>query len=233
MAKYFKFIGVVELMGFIAGEIILLVCFFQSLRTPSWWIFGLSLIASTIFGPAVGLLFYSYGNHLEEVQYTSPKPVSNSYSNNSNSPNIISFSTVYFGDKSIERIKKISAVESSSKYTEEEISKMSDEEIKDLYEKGFSNRAKPIVKELSEVSFQNDMIKISGTAFNLKLMNISNYALKARYISFKIYATQYIILYSNPSEANKFYELINYKFKSYTHLNVLIIILIFIYKIPF
>lgn len=75
MSGYFKFVGIILIIGAVGWGIYSIVEFVDALfavidsgSSEGWklillWL--LSFIVSIIFAPALGLLFYSYGQHLE------------------------------------------------------------------------------------------------------------------------------------------------------------------------
>lgn len=74
MSKYFKLVGIIELIGFAIGVIFYFVEMVSAIKSltaygggDSWtilmWIVG--LFAIMIVGPAVGLLFYNFGKMME------------------------------------------------------------------------------------------------------------------------------------------------------------------------
>ena len=64
MGGYFKFIGVVELLGWIIGLVIYLVNMSFIKDTAGLIMAIVYLVIIIVFGPALGLLFLSYGSHI-------------------------------------------------------------------------------------------------------------------------------------------------------------------------
>lgn len=67
MAKYFKFVGVIELLGFIGGLIFAFIMTVKSFQnnSPDAFLMLLVFFAVLVFGPAVGLLFLTVGSLVE------------------------------------------------------------------------------------------------------------------------------------------------------------------------
>lgn len=74
MAKYFRIVGWILLIGFIVGAVIDLISFLANVaiwsKSNQEYLIVICLISFILclfFGPAFGLLFISYGNHIEET----------------------------------------------------------------------------------------------------------------------------------------------------------------------
>lgn len=67
MSKYLRFVGIIELIGFIVGLICAFIAMINSFasNSPNALYSLLIFIAVLVFGPAVGFLFLSVGSLLE------------------------------------------------------------------------------------------------------------------------------------------------------------------------
>lgn len=71
MKKYFKFVGVIELIGVVVGIIIYMISFLSSISNMdliSLLLGFLALFALMVLGPAIGLLFICFSNWLPEPE---------------------------------------------------------------------------------------------------------------------------------------------------------------------
>ena len=76
MKRYFYFIGVLELLGFVAGfvlQLIKLCLYFNQLSGFDIATNIIVMIVLLIVGPALGLLFISHANMMDESEYFSNK----------------------------------------------------------------------------------------------------------------------------------------------------------------
>ena len=206
MAKYFKIIGWIELLAFAGGIIDIIVTMIQQFKSPLWWVLLMILVLLILVGPSLGLLFISYGNHLEEKELSpSPTPYSQKkkefYELSEDEPK---------NTKSKDKSLIISTLIFSGKHKSKDIKELeslSNDQLLKLQEEAFPNKtAIPVSLELNDVSFKGDMIVIGSSYYNVECTEIKNVKMTDRILSFMIFNTQYVIGFSNAVGANQLFE---------------------------
>lgn len=187
MSKYFKIIGYIGIVSFIALSIwrlvMLIIDISFAARSPYE---GMALaiildivffLLSIFFGPALSLLFVSYGKHLEaRVIY----PDSESF----NSAGSISKAPL---DHSYEK-------ENNLENDDEQENESDRHEI-------IENKAADKLT-IPDLTINTDTIIINGTTYNAEFLGIYNLSIVEDKISFTLAGTKYTVSYENSEEAS-------------------------------
>lgn len=212
MGKYFKFIGWIAMLGFIVGAVWLLILVFGLIGQPGFWLMFLYFALTIVFGPAVGLLFLSYGALVEEeeekeakkkeaeqkeTRFIDTKPKSSSVETEEeweedNNDLIIAQLIISdkFGEESIERLRTLSK-----------------EELLVLLDEAYPNKddaPKPL--KLDEVTIKGEMIGIKSSSYNMKTARLRDIEMTSKTLVFTLFSTKYVIMFNNFAGANLLYK---------------------------
>ncbi len=186
MSKYFKIIGYIGIVSFIALSIwrlvMLIIDISFAARSPYE---GMALaiildivffLLSIFFGPAISLLFISYGKHLEAR-------------------------IIYPSDELFDSTGSISKAPLDYSY-EKENGLENDEEQENELERNeiIENKAADKLT-IPDIKINMDTIIINGTTYNAEFLGIYNLSIVEDKISFTLAGTKYTVLYENSEEA--------------------------------
>ena len=186
MSKYFKIIGYIGIVSFIALSIwrlvMLIIDISFAARSPYE---GMALaiildivffLLSIFFGPAISLLFISYGKHLEAR-------------------------IIYPSDELFNSTGSISKAPLDYSY-EKENDLENDEEQENEPERNeiIENKAADKLT-IPDLKINMDTIIINGTTYNAEFLGIYNLSIVEDKISFTLAGTKYTVLYENSEEA--------------------------------
>lgn len=206
MAKYFRIIGLMELIAFVAGVIDVIITMIPLFLSPMWWMLLLVLILLIIVGPALGLLFISYANHLEEGDV--PTSASTFPQKDKRFHEFSKKESVDLENK--EKSSIIATLAFSERFGPEDIEKMeslTNDQLLKLQKETFPNLTDiPVSLELNDVSFKGEMIVIGSSYYNLEYTEIRNVKITDSFLSFVLFNTQYVIKYSNAIGANQLFD---------------------------
>lgn len=186
MSKYFKIIGYIGIVSFIALSIwrlvMLIIDISFAARSPyEGMVLAIILdivffLLSIFFGPAISLLFISYGKHLEARIIYPSNELFNSTGSISKAPL----------DYSYEK-------ENDLENDEEQENEPERNEI-------IENKAADKLT-IPDLKINMDTIIINGTTYNAEFLGIYNLSIVEDKISFTLAGTKYTILYENSEEA--------------------------------
>ena len=169
---------------------------------PTWWVLLLLLIVFILVGPSMGLLFYSYGNHLEEAEANGQTTFIKTQSYGKHQNPI----------ESKEKEKRLLTIKllASGKYSEsnlENLENLSSDQLASLIKEAYPNESdEPISIDIVDVSIKGNMLVLGTSYYNIECTAIGNLELNSSFLSFVLSNKKYIVKYDILVDAQELYS---------------------------
>ena len=206
MGKYFKLIGWLELISFVVGLIYMLVVLFSN---PFAFTSLLLVIVFIIVGPALGLLFLSYGSRLEEEEEkekTQSETRFNDYSPKASLSKTSQPVTIKQNKKDL----IIAQLIVSDKFGSESIDRLrtlSEEELLVLLDEAYPNKEDvPISLKLDDITIKGEMINVKSSSYNMKFGDLRDITMTSKTLSFVLFNKLYVVMFNNILDASSLYN---------------------------
>ncbi len=207
MGKYFKLIGWLELISFVVGLIYMLIVLFGN---PFVFTSFLLVIAFIIVGPALGLLFLSYGSRLEKEEEEKEKSQSETHFNDYSSKASPSKTSQPVTIKQNKKDLIIAQLIVSDKFGSESIDRLrtlSEEELLVLLDEAYPNKEDvPISLKLDDITIKGEMINIKSSSYNMKFGDLRDIIMTSKTLSFVLFNKRYVVMFNNILDASSLYN---------------------------